>query len=114
MFYDNYIRLCEKIGKSPSAVAIENGITKSNVTYWKKGRNMPSDVTLAKLAAYFGCTVSDLKDDIEQKEKPTIHGEPLPKITQDLLADIQKLNLDEQQAMWAVVQAIISKRGEDK
>ena len=70
MFYDNYIRLCEKIGKSPSAVAIENGITKSNVTYWKKGRNMPSDVTLAKLAAYFGCTVSDLKDDMEQKEKP--------------------------------------------
>ena len=70
MFYDNYIRLCEKVGKSPSAVAIENGITKSNVTYWKKGRNMPSDVTLAKLAAYFGCTVSDLKEDVEQKEKP--------------------------------------------
>lgn len=70
MFYDNYIRLCEKIGKSPSAVAIENGITKSNVTYWKKGRNMPSDVTLAKLAAYFGCTVSELKDDVKQKEKP--------------------------------------------
>lgn len=70
MFYDNYIRLCEKVGKSPSAVAIENGITKSNVTYWKKGRNMPSDVTLAKLAAYFGCTVSDLKEDVELKEKP--------------------------------------------
>ena len=70
MFYDNYIRLCEKIGKSPSAVAIENGITKSNVTYWKKGRNMPSDVTLAKLAAYFGCTIAELTGEMEQKEKP--------------------------------------------
>lgn len=75
MFYDNYIRFCESVGKSPSAVAVENGITKSNVTYWKKGRNMPSDVTLAKLAKYFGCTLEELTAAHEENKKPALIDE---------------------------------------
>lgn len=66
-FYDNYIRLCAEKGISPSAAAIEIGIKKSNVTYWKNNRNNPSDVTIAKVADYFGVSVQELKGD--QKEK---------------------------------------------
>lgn len=45
---------------SPSAAAIAIGLKKSNVTYWKNGRNNPSDVTLAKIANFFGVTVEEL------------------------------------------------------
>ena len=59
---------------SPSAAALAIGIKKSNVTYWKSGRNNPSDVTLAKIANYFGITVDELMSDAPsagiKKERP--------------------------------------------
>ena len=59
MFYDNYIRLCNGIGKSPSAVAEEIGLKKATVTGWKRG-SMPTDATVRKLADYFGVAPEDL------------------------------------------------------
>lgn len=53
MFYDNFIKLCNSIGKSPSAVAEDIGIEKSTVSRWKKGAN-PTDATVEKVASYFG------------------------------------------------------------
>jgi hypothetical protein len=37
MFYDNFVRLCNTVDKSPSAVAEELGIYKSTVSHWKLG-----------------------------------------------------------------------------
>ena len=71
MFYDKYVKLCASIKKSPSAVAEEVGVKRSNVTHWKAGRNGPSDVTIARIAEYFGVAVEYLKDE-EQKENPGI------------------------------------------
>lgn len=59
MFYDNYIRLCNGIGKSPSAVAEEIGLKKATVTGWKRG-SMPTDATVHKLADYFGVSPEEL------------------------------------------------------
>lgn len=70
MFYDNYVRLCNSVHKSPSAVALEIGFKKSTVTRWKKGSN-PTDATLQKIADYFDVAVNDLKG-TEQKEKPAL------------------------------------------
>ncbi len=67
-FYNKYIRLCTEKGISPSAAAIEIGIRKSNVTYWKSNRSNPSDVTLQKIADYFGVTVEYLKGNTEKQE----------------------------------------------
>lgn len=53
MFYDVFLELCAKEGKRPSNVADELGIARSTVTHWKKD-TAPTDVTIAKLAAYFG------------------------------------------------------------
>ena len=50
MFYDNFIRACNSVGKSPSAVLLG----KSAGTRWKNG-HAPTDATLQKLADYFGC-----------------------------------------------------------
>ena len=66
MFYDNYVRLCASVGKTPSAVALELGINKSAVSNWKRRKNGPSDVTVQRIADYFGVPVSDLMDDKEK------------------------------------------------
>lgn len=59
-FYDNYVRLCNEIGKAPNVVAREIGLKSSGtVTGWKN-KSMPRQTVLAKLAAYFGTSVEEL------------------------------------------------------
>lgn len=70
MFYDNYVRLCNSVNKSPSAVALEIGISKPTVSRWKNG-SKPNRATLLKIADYFSVNVECLTGDNEaQKEKP--------------------------------------------
>lgn len=70
VFYDRYVKLCEKKGVSPSAAAVEAGISKSLVTKWKTNNvKIPSPDVIKKLAAYFDIPVSELVD--EEKEKTT-------------------------------------------
>ena len=73
MFYDNYIRLCNSVNKSPSAVALEIGISKPTVNRWKNGSS-PTDATLAKIAEYFGMTADEVLG-VETKKTPTPKGE---------------------------------------
>lgn len=99
-FYDNYVRLCAERGMSPSAVALDIGIKKSNVTYWKNGRNNPSDVTIVKIANYFGVPVEELLDDGIKKG-------PIPKdgaVSQEkqLLLDMIDGLSDEQKELLAL------------
>lgn len=70
MFYDVYIELCHNNGKSPSAVAQELGINKSNVSNWKNNGYTPRGAVLNKIAEYFGVSVDYLLGK-EQKETPT-------------------------------------------
>ena len=70
-FYENYLHLCEKAGKTPSGAALEMGLSKPTVNRWKKGGGL-TDATALKVAAYFGVTVEELKgEDPVQKEKPS-------------------------------------------
>ena len=69
-FYDKYVRMCNEIGKSPSAVAVEAGTTKTAVNRWKNG-SIPSDATLMKLTDYFGCSPDELRGDAETNTPPT-------------------------------------------
>ncbi len=62
MFYDNYIRLCNSVNKTPSAVAVEIGISKTSVNRWKNG-SYPTDATMQKIANFFGVTVGELTRD---------------------------------------------------
>lgn len=59
MFYENFIFLCNKIGKSPSAVAIELGISKPAVTRWKNG-SYPTDAMLRRIADFFDVSLDKL------------------------------------------------------
>lgn len=72
-FYENYLKLCEKAGKTPSAAALEMGLSKPTVNRWKKGGGA-TDATALKVASYFGVTIEELTGE-EQKEKPSTDGE---------------------------------------
>lgn len=71
-FYSNYVRLCAEKGKSASGVAREIGLSNAAANGWKNGKE-PSDITLQKLSAYFGVSVSELLD--EKEKAPTQQGE---------------------------------------
>lgn len=81
LFYINYVALCNKIGKSPSAVAEELGFMRSVVTRWSKG-TIPRQATLQKVADYFGVSVEYL---LGKEKQPAIFGE---------LSDEEKAMLD--------------------
>ena len=68
VFYNNYINLCNKVNKSPSAVAEEMGFKRSVVTAWKNGR-MPRQATLQKIADYFHSEVDFLISDYTLNNK---------------------------------------------
>ena len=69
MFYDIYSDLCKQIGKSPSAVAQELVINKSNVTNWKNNGYTPRGNVLNRIAEYFNVSVDYLLGHSEVKEK---------------------------------------------
>lgn len=68
-FYKNYVQQCANKNVSLSAAAEAVGLSRTSPNGWKKGKQ-PSDVTLQKLSDYFGCSISDLTGEVEQKEKP--------------------------------------------
>lgn len=67
-FYDRYVEMCSKAGKSPSRVAMDIGISKSIVTNWKTRGSTPTDFVVHKIAAYFGVTTSDLLGEGTKKD----------------------------------------------
>lgn len=77
MFYDNFIRACNLIGKTPSAALSEAGIDKSASTRWKNGKK-PTDATIHKLADYFGISPEDLTASTgpAQRNFPDRHAQP--------------------------------------
>lgn len=66
MFWDKYLDLCAKVGKSPSAVAKELGLSSGTVFNWKNG-STPRNHVLVKIAAYFDVPVESLLDGKSQK-----------------------------------------------
>ncbi len=74
MFYDNFIKACNSVGKKPSAVVVEAGISKPAVTRWKKGQQ-PTDASLQKLADYFKITKGEL---LGKEERPPPEGDERP------------------------------------
>lgn len=75
MFYSNYVKLCSKINKSPSAVGEELGFTRASVTGWGNGAT-PRKSSLIKIADYFGVTATELMAGVgEQENAPATEGE---------------------------------------
>lgn len=65
-FYENYVLLCNELGKTPSAVAIEIGLSKPSVNRWKNGGGV-TDATAAKIAEYFDVPIGVLTGELDRK-----------------------------------------------
>ena len=76
MFWETYVGLCNKVGKSPNAVAAACGVKSSGtVTGWSNGAT-PRRPVLKRIADYFGVTVEYLSGEAEeQNKKPLINGD---------------------------------------
>lgn len=59
MFYERYIKLCEKNGVSPSRALTEMGISKGSLSRWKDGSKLLNE-NKKLIADYFGITISEL------------------------------------------------------
>lgn len=72
MFSDNFVRLCNTIGKGVTVVAEEIGYSANAGAKWASG-SMPRRTTLLKIADYFGITVEELT--AETKKPATDSGD---------------------------------------
>lgn len=97
-FYQNYIYQCNKRGVSPSKAAVDAGTTKTSVNRWKNG-SLPTDATIAKLANYFNCAVTDLIG--ENNPAPT-DGNGIDEKTKQVISMFESLS--EQQKDWFLAQ----------
>lgn len=68
-FKENFIRLCNNSGKSPSSVCHAVGISAAAFAQWTE-KTVPRRATLIKIADYFGVTPESLLAENEQKKDP--------------------------------------------
>lgn len=102
IFFENYLKLCAARQESPTAVSKKIGLSNAAATGWKKGKK-PSEVTLEKLAVYFGVAREDLTGE-EQKEKlNTLDGIELEKLSPARRALLEALDgMDDENIMKIV------------
>lgn len=78
MFWNIFLELCNKVSKSPNAIAKELSIPSGSITAWKKG-SVPQDRTISKIANYFGVPVEYLLGKTDNKftdeKSPSDNGE---------------------------------------
>lgn len=110
MFYSNYVKLCSKLNKSPSAVGEELGFTRASVTGWGNGAT-PRKSSLIKIADYFGVTVTELMAGVEeQKEAPGISAEGLDDETKKIVDFIRSASTEELMEVCRYIAYLESKR----
>lgn len=119
MFYDNFIRLCAKEGKFPSAVAEEMGFHRSVVTRWSKGGNV-RHATLERVALHFGITVEELLSDNEgrissiqgdganKKESPASNADRADELDLKALDIIHQFPPEKKAAAVAMLQVLLN------
>ncbi len=65
MFYDRYLALCKERGLKPNQAAIQIGLNKGSISYWKqqwlKGKEaLPDSLNAQRIADFFGVSVDYL------------------------------------------------------
>lgn len=70
MDFGRFEEACKARGTTPTAVMIALGMSRSNVTKWKRGETKPKLDALERIAEYLEVSVEYLTGKDEQKEKP--------------------------------------------
>lgn len=72
-FYDLLLKQCAICGVTPTKAANEIGLSNAAASGWKTGK-LPRDITIKKLADYFGCSVSDLTGEEKEPTHDSVSG----------------------------------------
>jgi transcriptional regulator with XRE-family HTH domain len=75
VFFDNFVKLCEKKGVKPSRALTDAGVPKSAYSYWRTEASFgndakPTNQNAVKLAQYFGVTVDYLLTGVQKENQP--------------------------------------------
>ena len=94
MFWNNYVRLCAEIGKSPNGVAAELNVSSGSITGWKKG-SVPRVALLQKIADYFGVSVASLlgEDETAVREEAEQNHEKILRLTESAEESLMQMFL---------------------
>lgn len=119
MFIDNFVKLCQIHGQSPTFVLNAVGIAPSAYPRWKAQGYQPSYRTLMKLADYFNVSVNDLlaedPDFSGQKEKQPANVGELSKEKMALVEIINQMSPDQLKALYQfLTETILPKDGPQK
>ena len=131
-FFRTYKELCEKVGKSPNAVAKELGISSGSVTAWKQGRT-PKYETIEKIATFFSTDIEDfflsnqprtdeeveqdnifwdgfqLAKDLTQQEKPApTNGDGLTEDDKRIIELLHQLTPENRERIVEIIKALAS------
>lgn len=86
MFYKIFLQLCAENNKKPNNVTKDLGLSTATATDWKKG-SVPRDVTLTKIAEYFGVSVDYLlgkeKSSSEEDEQMSEFAKLFPQLSEE-------------------------------
>lgn len=96
-FKENFIKLCNKRGESPSFVCKKVNITAATFSCWTD-ESVPRKATLMRIADYFGVT----EDYLRGKEDAPITDASLSEKEKIMLNWFRSLSADEQDAILRV------------
>lgn len=98
MFKENFIKLCNKAGKTPTAVCAEIGLSNAAYSKWDE-KSVPHRATLLKIADYFGVPADTL-----------LEGEGNPPEDARLISLMKTLTAEEKSALENYINYLIGKR----
>lgn len=98
MFKENFIKSCNKAGKTPTAVCAEIGLSNAAYSKWDK-KSVPHRATLLKIADYFGVPADTL-----------LESEGNPPEDARLISLIKTLTAEEKTALENFINYLIKKR----
>ncbi len=103
MFYNQFVKMCNKMNVKPTNVVNELGFSSGNLSKWKNGIT-PGGKTLNKIAEYFNVSVDYfLGNEDKQAEQPISDSQlkfalfGTTDIDDDLLDDVKRLAKIQQQ-----------------
>ena len=106
-FYENYVQLCSRMGKTPSGAAREMGISKASVSCWKSRKTEPTDANKQRIADYFGISVDEL---MGTKKEPPETGEPVDPVMKEIMEKLSALDRAGQLEALAKINSIFYNR----
>lgn len=99
MFKQNFIRLCNEKGVSPTAACAEIGLSNATFSCWTD-ESVPRKATLMKIADYFGTTVAYLTGVVDDPDPialvdPSKKAPPIIEKIDEAMLDMSEEELED-------------------